>query len=178
MRILALCGSLRRQSANRALLEALVGLAPAGVAVHLHPSLGLMPAFSPDDDLDPLPATVAALRHAIADADGVVLAVPEYAHGVPGMLKNALDWLVSGSEVIGKPFVLFNVTPRSVFAQAQLAETLRVMSTDFLEACCITLPPRAPILAPDLIASDRDLAALLVGGLEGFAAAIRMRRER
>jgi len=68
---------------------------------------------------------VRVLRDAIIAADALIVSSPEYAHGVPGALKNALDWLVSGVEIYGKPIALLNPSPRSLYAHLQLAETLR-----------------------------------------------------
>jgi NAD(P)H-dependent FMN reductase len=75
-----------------------------------------------------LPAPVADLRARLAAADVVLISSPEYAHGVPGSLKNALDWLVSGPEMIDKPVALLNASGRSIHAPAALAEILRTMS--------------------------------------------------
>ena len=81
-----------------------------------------------------------ALREQIAAADVVIISSPEYAHGVPGALKNALDWLVSGVEIYGKPVALLNPSPRSLFAHAQLAETLRTMGALIVEGASVSLP--------------------------------------
>src|SRR4051812_32105445 len=94
MKLLALCGSLRAASINAALLRAFARVAPAGVEVSIFPSLGALALFSPDLEADPPPA-VRALHAAVAEADGLVIASPEYAHGVSGTIKNALDWLVA-----------------------------------------------------------------------------------
>lgn len=95
LRILCLPGSLRRASWNRRLLQAAVTHAPPGVAAEVYEELAAVPLF--DEDLEQAepggPAGVRALRTAIAAADGVVIATPEYNHALPGVLKNALDWL-------------------------------------------------------------------------------------
>lgn len=93
--ILALSGSLRRGSWNRALLEAAVACAPNGMDVHVWSGLGSIPLFNEDDERmdgdDPAP--VRELRRLVAAADGVLIATPEYNHSMPGVLKNAIDWL-------------------------------------------------------------------------------------
>ena len=73
------------------------------------------------------PPAVQDLRSKVVNADAIVICSPEYAHGVPGSLKNALDWLVSVPDVLAKPTALVNAS-RSIHAQASLAETLRTMS--------------------------------------------------
>jgi chromate reductase len=127
MRILAISGSLRAASSNKSLLEAATLVAPPGVEVVLFDGLGELPHFNPDLDIDPAPAAVTSWREALRTAGAVLLSSPEYAHGVPGSLKNALDWIVSSGEFMNKPVALVNASSRGEFAQAALAETLTVM---------------------------------------------------
>jgi NAD(P)H-dependent FMN reductase len=91
--VLGLCGSLRAASINHAVLLAAVSVAPPGTRVELYPSLAGLPLFNPDLDAIAL-SPVARLRERIVAADAVLIASPEYAHGVSGVIKNALDWLV------------------------------------------------------------------------------------
>ena len=137
-RIFAMSGSLRARSSNTDILRAAAAASPAEFTVDVYTDLGSLPHFNPDDDQEDsvLPPPVTALRARIAAAAAIVISSPEYAHGVPGSLKNALDWLVSGPEMVGKPVALLNTTDRAVHAPAQLAEILRTMS-----ARVIDLPP-------------------------------------
>ena len=91
--ILGLAGSLRRESYNRALLRAAAGLAPPGVTIVIFERLGEIPPYNDDVRLRGLPDPVAALWQAVAAADALLVATPEYNYGVPGVLKNALDWV-------------------------------------------------------------------------------------
>src|SRR3546814_9693304 len=102
MRLLALSCSLRAASTNTALLRAAAAAAPAGMTVEIYDGLGRLPVFNPDDDEGPGPAPVAAFRRRLALADALLVACPEYAHGVPGGLKNALDWVVASGETVGR----------------------------------------------------------------------------
>jgi len=132
-RVLCLCGSLRRVSANRAALEAARTLAPASLRLDMYPGMGALPLFSPDAETDPLPQGVLGLRFAVGRADALLIACPEYAHGVPGGFKNLLDWLVGSLEFPGKPVLLLNASARgSYHAQEALAEILRTMSAELL----------------------------------------------
>lgn len=135
MRILAISGSLRAESSNTALLRAAARIASPGTQVVVYDGLAALPPFNPDLDRDgdePAPA-VAALRAEISAADGVIISSPEYAHGVPGVLKNALDWLVSYPEFAGKPVVLWNASAAGgEHAQASLVEILKTMSARVL----------------------------------------------
>ena len=122
MRLLAISGSLRRASTNTAALEALARLAPEGVKVLVYGDLAKLPPFNPDDDVEdrPKPEPVETLRALVGASDAIVIAAPEYAHGVPGVLKNALDWLVASETFAGKPVALINTSPRAFHAQASL----------------------------------------------------------
>ena len=130
MRLLAIPGSLRAQSTNRAFLSALAELAPAGMELVLWEGLGDLPIFSPDLEADP-PAPVRAWAAEVARADGLLFAVPEYAHALPGGLKNAIDWLVSRPEIIGKPAALVQGSQRGEEALAQLRRVLETVTEGF-----------------------------------------------
>ena len=161
MKILAISGSLRARSSNTEVLRALSLVTEHEVI--MYDRLGELPHFNPDldDEGATAPLAVEELRRLVADADRVVICTPEYAHGVPGSLKNALDWLVSSPAMVGKEVTIINASSRSTFASASLAETLRTMSA--------TLVPDGPRLVPmdgrrmtaSQIASDRDIADAL-----------------
>lgn len=170
MHLLAISGSLRAQSSNGELLRALVNAAAPDIEVEIYNGLASLPPFNPDLDQDGmfLPSPVQELRRRIAAADGLVISSPEYAHGVPGSLKNALDWLVSGPEMVYKPIALLNPSPRSVHAQASLAETLRTMSTTLVEGACIALPISGRGLDADAIVADTELRARLADVLDAM----------
>ena len=125
--LLAISGSLRAVSSNTALLRAAIALAPPEVEIRLYGAFGDLPHFNPDLEANEPPA-VTDLRARVRWADGLLISSPEYAHGVPGAMKNALDWLVGGDEFIYKPVALLNASPRSHHAQDSLAETITTMS--------------------------------------------------
>lgn len=165
MRILAISGSLRAGSINSAALEAAHLLAPAGTSVVLYRGVGRLPHFNPDcDGADP-PAAVRELRAEIGAADGLLIACPEYAHGVPGALKNALDWLVSGEEFPGKPVALINTAPRASIAQAALREILATMSARLVPEAWVTLPLGGRTMTAAEIAAEPEMAGLLAHAL-------------
>ena len=173
--LVTICGSLRARSSNGALLDAVSLLAPAGLAVQRYDGLSALPPFNPDDDVEPPPASVSELRARVAGADALVISSPEYAHGVPGALKNALDWLVSGVEIFQKPVALLNPSPGSRFAHPQLMETLRVMSATVVDDACITLPIAGRRLDADGIAADAALSLSIRAALDALAAAMSAR---
>jgi chromate reductase len=131
MKIVTISGSLRERSSNTALLRAVARVVPDGVEVVEYRGLGGLPHFNPDLDLEggEPPAAVAEARALLARCDAVVISSPEYAHGVPGTLKNLLDWLVSTGELEAKPVALLNASPAGGhYAQTSLLETLRTMN--------------------------------------------------
>ncbi len=125
IRLLAISGSLREASANSRLIQALNEMAPDKVAIKIYRSMGDLPHFNPDLDRETPPIPVLDLRASVGNAHGLIISSPEYAHGVPGSLKNALDWLVASSEFPEKPIMLIG---GGEYAQAQLTETLKTMS--------------------------------------------------
>ena len=129
MKLLAISGSLRATSSTAAIARAIARVAPPGVSVELYEGVGALPHFSPDLDVEPLPASIAELRAAVGRSDALAIVSPEYAHGMPGSLKNALDWLVSATEPIGKGVLLVSASPSgAAHAHAQFSEVLRTMN--------------------------------------------------
>jgi chromate reductase, NAD(P)H dehydrogenase (quinone) len=167
--VLGLCGSLRAASVNHAVLRAAAAVAPRGVRVELYPSLAPLPLFNPDLDATTL-APVAQLRERIVTADAVLIASPEYARGVSGVIKNALDWLVGDDTWVAKPVAVLNTSPRAQHAHAALCETLRTMSARLIENACISLPILGSGLDARGIAANADHAARLRAALLALTA--------
>jgi chromate reductase, NAD(P)H dehydrogenase (quinone) len=130
MRILAISGSLRRDSHNTRLLRHLAERAPAGLEIEIWDGLKSIPPYDEDDDVQPAPPGVAELRQAIADADGLLFATPEYNSSIPGVLKNAIDWVSrprAETPLQGKPAAVIGASTGSfgaVWAQAELRKVL------------------------------------------------------
>jgi chromate reductase, NAD(P)H dehydrogenase (quinone) len=175
VRILAISGSLRAVSSNTALLRAATLLAPVGVEVVLYGGLGDLPHFNPDLEADEPPA-VTDLRARVRWAEGLLISCPEYAHGVPGAMKNALDWLVGGDEFIYKPVALLNASPRATHAQASLAETIKTMSGRLVAEASIAVPLLGTNRDAAALAADPEIASALRDALEAFARAIERSR--
>lgn len=158
--ILAISGSLRAHSLNTEVLSAFAILAPANVHVRIFGGLATLPHFNPDLDAEGavLPPSVEDFRAEIRNADALLISVPEYAHGVPGSLKNALDWLVSAQEMVHKPIGLVNVSPRSTYAYPSLLETLRTMSTLPVPEALLELPLTRSMENAEGIAANPEIA--------------------
>jgi NAD(P)H-dependent FMN reductase len=164
MLILAISGSLRALSSNTALLQAAALVAPPGIEIALYSNLGQLPHFNPDLDGNDVHPAVTDFRQRVKQADAVIFSVPEYAHGLPGVLKNALDWAVGSGEFVEKPVALFNASPRGTYAQGQLTETLTVMTARVLPG--VTLPLTGNRTTAEQIAADPTMAAMLREALD------------
>lgn len=169
--ILAISGSLRAHSSNTTLLTAAMRLAPANLSVRLYGGLGTLPHFNPDLDIAPWPAAVAELRAQVAAADALLICSPEYARGVAGAMKNALDWLVSVEDFAGKPVALFNASPRATHALAALRLTLETMAARVIDGAALTVPLLSSPMTVDGIVADPALSRDIRSRLETLAAA-------
>src|SRR6185436_17254562 len=132
MRVLGISGSLRRDSYNSGLLRAAADLLPSGAELEVFDGLKAIPPYDADDDVDPAPKAVAALREAIAGADAVLVATPEYNASIPGVLKNALDWAsrpYATNVLRSKPAAVVGATTGLFGAVWAQAETRKVLKT-------------------------------------------------
>ena len=176
MRILALCGSLRLRSSNRALLLAAQKNAPEGMDVTIFESIRDLPHFDPDIDgpeRDPedRPEGVLRLRRELATSDAMLISTPEYAHGVPGSLKNALDWLVSDPVMVGKPVALiYGSTGEANHAQDNLKEILTTMSAAIVNDATVSVPAVRSKIDDNGRVSDPQLALQIETALKNLAA--------
>ncbi|MGC7100065.1 NADPH-dependent FMN reductase [Amycolatopsis lurida] len=143
VRILGIAGSLREGSFNGRLLTAASYELPRGMEIHRWGGLSLVPPFDEDAETGPEPGGVAELRRAIADAEGLLIATPEYNGSIPGQLKNALDWASRpyGEGVLtGKPAAVIgasNGVHGAAWAQDELRKVLKLAGAEVLDA---TLP--------------------------------------
>ena len=136
MTILGISGSLKETSANSALLRAMADSDPG--RLELWDGLGELPPFTPDDDGG---APVASLREAVVRSDAVLVATPEYAGGMPGVLKNALDWLVGTGELYGKPVAIVSAAPapeRGVNARRWVEEVVGYQGSQVAASFTVT----------------------------------------
>src|SRR5260370_35660726 len=154
MRILAISGSLRTASSNTILLNAAAALAPEAVEVIVYRELASLPRFNPDLDNDAVPSAVTDFRSRVCKSSGVVISSPEHAHGVPGVLKNALDWLAGSGGLYEKPVALFSASPRATFPETSPKETLKVMTARLVSDAAIT----SPLLGKNIEASGETSA--------------------
>jgi NAD(P)H-dependent FMN reductase len=165
---LAISGSLRRQSIHSALLRATARLAAPDLGVRLHDETAALPLFNPDLE-SAAPPVVHRLWDAVTSADALIIASPEYAHGVTGVIKNLLDWLVGLPAFYGKPVAILNASPRTRHADAALRETLRAMSAVIVEPASITLPILGSGLDEDGIVSSPTMSVAIRVALQALS---------
>jgi chromate reductase len=171
MRILAISGSLRKASLNTTLLRAVARIAPRGIEVVLYRGLGDLPLFNPDIEANE-PAPVVTLRHLILASDALLIASPEYAHGITGAIKNALDWMVGNETFVNKPVALLNASPRATHALAALRETVSTMSARLVDEACVTVPILGSGLSEDAIVQHPDIRSAILAALASLKAAV------
>lgn len=167
MRILAISGSLRAASINSALLRATRRIAPPEIELELCSVIGELPLFNPDLEHHP-PSNVAQLYAQVATADALLIASPEYAHGVTGTIKNALDWLVSFEPFVNKPVAVINTSPRAHHADTALREILTTMSAFIVESASINIP----LLGSGITEQDMSELPSITQAIRGSLAAL------
>ncbi|MCG6167731.1 NAD(P)H-dependent oxidoreductase [Leptospira sp. FAT2] len=143
MKILSISGSLRSQATSSSLLRAIAKVAPSDMEFITYTQLDDLPFFSPDRDGENSPEVVLRYREALNNADGVLICTPEYAHGIPGVLKNSLDWVVGSGEYVNKPVMALSSSPAysgGEKAHASLLTTLKVMNTHIVEKASFPVP--------------------------------------
>ncbi len=175
MKILALSGSLRAVSINSALLRAAARLAPPEMSVTVFAGLGDLPLFNPDYEACP-PNVVQNFRSQVAEAGALLIASPEYAHGVTGTIKNALDWLVGFESFAYKPVAVLNASPRAHHADASLRETLKTMAAVVVEPASISIPLLSANLDEDGMVSTPSVAASIQEALMTLYEAVVLRK--
>ncbi|WP_055591388.1 NADPH-dependent FMN reductase [Peterkaempfera griseoplana] len=181
MKILAVSGSLRPGSTVTTLMHAALGLLPPGSEAVVHASPAGLPYFDPGVDPDDAPAAVQAWRAPVAAADAVLIASPEYAHGMPGVLKNALEWLVGSGELAGKPVALLTASPYPTGgdrARAWLTETLTVMSAALVPEASLGVGMVRSRLGPDGALTDPATAEALRGAWAAVERAVQATADR
>ncbi|MFJ9339612.1 NADPH-dependent FMN reductase [Streptomyces sp. NPDC101733] len=174
--ILLLSGSLRAGSSNETVLRTAQALAAEGAApvrTQRYEGLGALPHFNPDEDTDPLPPPVAALRAAIAGASGVLVCTPEYAGSLPGSFKNLLDWTVGGTEICDKPVAWVNAAApgRGGGAEAALRTVLGYTGAAIVEEACVRIPVAGEPLSPAGLLTTPTALTRLTAALTTLATA-------
>ena len=164
IRIFAVSGSLRTVSSNTALIRQYSELSPPGCEIDVYDRLGELPHFNPDI-ADCGDKAVLDLVARVRDSHAFVVSTPEYAHGMPGTLKNCLDWLVGTDAFIEKPFALLSTSPRSIYVRASLIEVLKTMSGIHILDADVTLELKRSTGTAEGMTSDAEVANRLADAM-------------
>jgi len=132
-KILAICGSTRKTSSNLNLINAIADLTKEKFQISIFEGLADIPHFNPDLDNESPPEAVKNFRNQLRNADGILICTPEYAMGVPGSLKNAIDWTVSSCEFSHKPVALITASSLGENAHESLLKTLKIIESNITE---------------------------------------------
>jgi chromate reductase, NAD(P)H dehydrogenase (quinone) len=148
-KVMAMVGSLSARSSNLSVVEYVGRSAAKRFAVEIFDGIRGLPQFNPDLEIGSLPAEVVTLRHAIAEADMILISTPEYVFGVPGSLKNALDWTVSSADFRQKPVALIVASLSGEKAFESLLKTLETLEADVCDGCKLLISHIKAKLGPD-----------------------------
>ncbi|HEX7905191.1 MAG TPA: NADPH-dependent FMN reductase [Chitinophagaceae bacterium] len=138
--VLAISGSTRKSSSNLNLIKAIETIATDIFSITLFDSLLEIPPFNPDEDTDAPPAAITRFRKQLKEADGILICTPEYAMGIPGTLKNAIDWTVSSMEFSNKPVALITASSVGQKGHTALLETLKIIEARMLDSTQLLIP--------------------------------------
>lgn len=139
-KVIAICGSTKANSSNLKLIYAIEKLALGKFEISVFRDIASIPHFNPDLDNQAPPAAVAAFRNILRASDGILICTPEYAMGVPGSLKNAIDWTVSSMEFSQKPTALITASSLGQKGHASLMETLKIIEAKITDETQLLIP--------------------------------------
>lgn len=175
--ILGLSGSLRKESSNTRLLSSIGAMMPAGTEFRIYQGLASLPHFNPDSDGDEFQSheSVREWREELRAADAIVVCTPEYARGVPGSLKNALDWVVSSGEFMNRPTAVISASPHpdgGATALQSLILTLEMMSATIPVEASLAVPFIGRMIGPNGGVTDSNVLSSLRSLVQALTQAI------
>ena len=134
-------------------------------------TIGVLPLFNPDHELEHVPEQVLRWRKELAACDGVVFFSPEYAHDMPGLVKNALDWVVGSGELVHKQVAVINASPNHLGAEKvhqKMKYLLKVMSADVVDASCMNIAEISQKIDSNGKITDENLKNRLYRSMDYF----------
>ncbi|SEB49804.1 NAD(P)H-dependent FMN reductase [Paenibacillus sp. GP183] len=175
--VLGISGSLRKQSSNTWLLSSIGGMMPTGMEFRIYQGLASLPHFSPDLDGDESQShdSVREWREELRSADAIVICTPEYARGVPGSLKNALDWVVSSGEFMNMPTAVISASPHpdgGATALQSLILTLKMMNAAIPDEASLAVPFVSKMFGPNGSVTDTNILSSLLNLVRALSLAI------
>lgn len=167
-KIIAISGSTRKSSTNLNLIRAITNLTKDIFDITIFEGLTELPHFNPDLDNENPPAQVLAFRQSLNTADGILICTPEYAMGVPGTLKNAIDWTVSSMAFAHKPTVLITASSMGQKAHHSLMDTLKIIEARVTDATQLVIPHAKTKVNSDGVITDVNTLAAIQSLLHSF----------
>jgi NAD(P)H-dependent FMN reductase len=140
IKALAISGSTRQNSSNHRLIKAITELFADKIEITVFEGLSQLPHFNPDQNDENVSTLITDFRSMVLNAEAVIICTPEYAHGIPGSLKNAIDWTVSSGEFSHKPTVLITASTDGKFGHYALLETLQVLEAENVDQLQLLIP--------------------------------------
>lgn len=157
--VLAISGSTRKNSTNHNLIKAIAELSAETLNVTVFNGIAILPQFNPDHDGDSVASEVADFRQQLNKAEGILICTPEYAHGVPGTLKNAIDWTISSGEFPHKPTMLITASTDGSYGHKALLETLKAIEAKNIDNLQMVIPfAKTKISVDNKISDEKTLA--------------------
>lgn len=171
-RILAICGSTRRESVNLHLLQAIAQMFEGKAIVDIYRDLDGLPHFNQDLDTDPAPAPVESLRSKMLLADGILICTPEYVFSLPGSLKNAMEWMVSTTILTDKPVALITASSSGHRAHEALQLLMSTIGSRIIEGASLVVSAPKNKISPDSVITDATTKAEVKQLMESFLVAL------
>jgi chromate reductase len=168
-KVLAISGSTRAKSINQSFIEAIRNIAQTQFSVSIYRGLSDIPHFNPDLDNENPPAQVKEFRRQLQEADGILICTPEYAMGVPGTLKNAIDWSVSTCDFSHKPVALITASLSGEKAHQSLLGTLKIIESNITDGTQLLIPFAKTKIDKDCKITDAETLTQITKLIEAFS---------
>src|SRR6185312_7778426 len=168
-KVLAISGSTREKSINQCFIEAIRNLSSNKFSVTIFSGLSDIPYFNPDLDNENPPTQVKEFRRQLQEADGILICTPEYAMGVPGTLKNAIDWSISTCNFSHKPVALVTASLSGEKAHQSLLGTLKIIESNITEDTQLLIPFDKTKIDKDGIITHAETLAQITKLIEAFS---------
>ncbi len=167
-KVLAISGSTRQNSINHSLIKAIAELSATSLEITIFEGIANLPQFNPDNDGDNVAKEVADFRQQLDSAEGIIICTPEYAHGVPGTLKNAIDWTISSSSFPQKPTMLITASTGGHYGHKALMETLKAIEAKNIDNLQMVIPFVKTKISMDNKITDANTFAEVKTLIAGF----------
>ncbi len=172
IKIAAICGSTKKNSLNLKLIDAIASLTESDFEFDVISNIDQIPHFNPDLDNEAAPEAVSSFRKRLRKAHAILICTPEYAMGVPGTLKNAIDWTVSSCEFSHKPTALITASSQGFKGHASLLETLKIIEANITDETQLIISYVKTKVSAEGFIKDEATKAQVLGVMQGLLASV------